>query len=188
MGSDAQGDILYYNGSQYARLGAGTSGQYLKTQGAGANPVWDWSKIAQVVNTMVGSVSSGTTTTPSDDSIPQISEGDSYMSLAIVPKSASSKLKIEVVFNYSNNGSDCTVALFQDSTANAVAAAQNLQSNNSPGQVVFTHYMTSGTTSSTTFSVRAGGTGGTVVFNGITGPSRRMGGVMASSITISEVN
>jgi hypothetical protein len=40
MGSDAQGDVLYYNGTDYARLGAGTSGHYLKTQGAGANPVW----------------------------------------------------------------------------------------------------------------------------------------------------
>lgn len=40
MGSDAQGDILYYNGTDYARLGAGTSGQFLKTQGAAANPAW----------------------------------------------------------------------------------------------------------------------------------------------------
>lgn len=40
MGSDAQGDVLYYNGTAYARLGAGTSGQFLKTQGAGANPTW----------------------------------------------------------------------------------------------------------------------------------------------------
>ena len=40
MGSDAQGDILYYNGTDYARLGVGSSGQFLKTQGAGANPIW----------------------------------------------------------------------------------------------------------------------------------------------------
>jgi hypothetical protein len=36
-----QGDLLYYNGSNLADLGPGTSGQFLKTQGAGANPVWD---------------------------------------------------------------------------------------------------------------------------------------------------
>ena len=35
-----QGDILYRDGSGLQRLGAGTSGQVLKTQGAGANPVW----------------------------------------------------------------------------------------------------------------------------------------------------
>ena len=36
----AQGDILYYDGSQWNRLPAGTAGYFLKTQGAGANPVW----------------------------------------------------------------------------------------------------------------------------------------------------
>ena len=41
LGSDAQGDIMYYNGTDWARLAAGTSGHFLKTQGAGANPVWD---------------------------------------------------------------------------------------------------------------------------------------------------
>ena len=35
-----QGDVLYRDGSGLARLGAGTSGQFLKTQGTGANPVW----------------------------------------------------------------------------------------------------------------------------------------------------
>ena len=35
-----QGDILYRDGSGLARLGAGTSGMFLKTQGTGANPVW----------------------------------------------------------------------------------------------------------------------------------------------------
>jgi len=35
-----QGDILYRDGSGLARLAAGTSGYYLKTQGTGANPVW----------------------------------------------------------------------------------------------------------------------------------------------------
>ena len=40
IGSDAQGDVLYYTGTDYARLPAGTSGDFLKTQGSGANPVW----------------------------------------------------------------------------------------------------------------------------------------------------
>ena len=35
-----QGDILYRDGSGLQRLGAGTSGQFLKTSGTGANPVW----------------------------------------------------------------------------------------------------------------------------------------------------
>lgn len=40
MGSDAQGDILYFNGTNYVRLAPGTSGDFLKTNGAGANPAW----------------------------------------------------------------------------------------------------------------------------------------------------
>ncbi|RWN33423.1 hypothetical protein [Mesorhizobium sp.] len=40
IGSASQGDILYRAGSAWARLGAGTSGQFLKTLGAGANPAW----------------------------------------------------------------------------------------------------------------------------------------------------
>lgn len=36
----AQGDIFYYNGSNIVKLAAGTNGYFLKTQGAGANPVW----------------------------------------------------------------------------------------------------------------------------------------------------
>ena len=37
----AQGHILYRNATGWVNLGPGTSGEFLKTQGAGANPVWD---------------------------------------------------------------------------------------------------------------------------------------------------
>ena len=47
-----QGDIVYRDGSGLARLGAGTSGQVLQTNGTGANPSWgtvssDWVKLAE---------------------------------------------------------------------------------------------------------------------------------------------
>jgi len=83
-----------------------------------------------------------------------------------------------------------TTALFQDSTANALAAMV-LKSGDTQtgfGPNVFTHYMTAGTVSETTFKIRAGvnASGGTFTFNGNSG-SRLMGGVMASSITITEI-
>jgi hypothetical protein len=48
-----QGDILYRDGSGLVRLGAGTSGQFLKTLGTGANPIWAdssgaWVKLGEV--------------------------------------------------------------------------------------------------------------------------------------------
>lgn len=38
--SQAQGDVIYFNGTNWVRLGAGTSGHFLKTNGTGANPEW----------------------------------------------------------------------------------------------------------------------------------------------------
>lgn len=40
LGSDAQGDVIFYNGTDWARLPAGASGQILTTQGGSANPIW----------------------------------------------------------------------------------------------------------------------------------------------------
>lgn len=145
----------------------------------------------QVVNTQTGAVNTGTTIIPYDDTIPQITEGDEYMTLAITPTSANNKLKIEVVghFAHSTIRPAFAIALFQDTTANALAA-MCAGSNYSAGQdmpICFTHYMTAGTTSETTFRVRAGASAaGTTTFNGA-GGARKLGGVMASSITITEI-
>ncbi len=40
IASEARGDVLYFDGTNWVRLSAGTNGQYLQTQGAGANPQW----------------------------------------------------------------------------------------------------------------------------------------------------
>lgn len=40
IGGDVQGDLLYYAGTDYTNLPAGTSGQFLQTMGAGVNPRW----------------------------------------------------------------------------------------------------------------------------------------------------
>lgn len=182
----------------------GTAGQALLSGGAGVRPAYGTAftpsasnalagSIVQVVNTQTGAYSSGTTVMPYDDTIPQNTEGDQYMSLAITPTSATNKLKITVVFNWcevSNTFNSTTVALFQDATASALAAigeetaGANLRIHNN----TFVHYMTSGTTSATTFKVRAGpDQAGTLGFNGDTAGARLFGGVCASSITIEEV-
>ena len=40
LGSDTQGDIMYYDSANWVRLGPGTAGLALVTGGAGANPSW----------------------------------------------------------------------------------------------------------------------------------------------------
>lgn len=58
--SYSQGDILYFNGAILTRLPAGTSGNFLKTQGAGANPIWAAASASLTVGTTT--ITSGTTT------------------------------------------------------------------------------------------------------------------------------
>lgn len=107
------------------------------------------------------------------------------MTRAITPTSTSSKLIIDVFVHLSHDSaaSYLTAALFQDTTADALAVGDAF--GGAATEVLgisFRHYMTAGTTSSTTFKVRGGGnTAGTVRFNGY------LGGVMASSITITEI-
>jgi hypothetical protein len=147
------------------------------------------SVVVQVVNGQTGAVATGTTNIPLDDTIPQNTEGDQYMSLAITPTSATHKLKIDVVFNGSVSVAEwIIVALFQDSTANALAVAPPyLSTGTGIATVTFSYYMTAGTTSATTFKVRAGKvSSGTMTFNGFSG-ARKFGGAIASSITITEL-
>lgn len=147
--------------------------------------------ILQIVNYQTGALATGTTTIPYDDTIPQITEGDQYMSLSITPKSATSKLKIDVVAMLTTSASAgwMTVALFQDTTANALAATTSIfyAGSGYGGTLPLTYFMTSGTTSSTTFKVRLGcNNAGTTSFNGQAG-LRIYGGSMNSSITITEI-
>ena len=147
-------------------------------------------KVVQVVNTQTGAVATGTTTTPLDDTIPQITEGTEFMTLAITPTSASNKLFIEVAVNYASSATNGrTWALHQDTTAGALACIHEQSAAGADELFIigFNHYMTSGTTSSTTFRVRGGGSNSsTITFNGASG-ARRNGGVLASSITITEI-
>lgn len=197
IASQAQGDIIYYNGTAWTRLGAGTSGRFLQTQGAAANPQWAAltasslpnGSVVQVVHTQTGAYASGTTTIPDDDTIPQNTEGDEYMTLAITPTSATSILVIQSMGIFDNTTADVIIgALFQDTTANALSATRTNMPENEVGYVLpVVHKMVSGTTSSTTFKYRAGAANtGTMEFNG-DGGARKLGGVMGSYITIWEV-
>lgn len=144
--------------------------------------------VLQVVNFQTGAVATGSTVIPHDDTIPQKTEGDEYMTLAITPSKATNKLKIDVVvFLCSASGDRRAAALFQDDTASALAVGMAYKGSTESHCIAFTHYMTAGTASETTFKVRAGTeTAQTNTFNGHEG-TRKYGGVLASSITITEI-
>jgi hypothetical protein len=166
----------------YAPDGAGGVVARTETSGSGA--------VAQKVGTVTGASSSGTTVMPYDDSIPQKTEGDEYMTLAITPTDAGNDLYIHVVVFGSVDGSDyMCIALFQDSGNDALAAvAGYIDSSTASLTIHLIYKMAAGTTSATTFKVRAGkATSGTFQFNGRTSTGRIFGGVAASSITIEEV-
>ena len=145
--------------------------------------------VVQVAHYETGAVATGSASIPLDDTIPQISEGTQFLSVSITPKSSSNKLIINVnLILRCAAVAGVTAALFQDLTANALAAANSDAAGaNYTANIAFCHSMPAGTTSATTFIVRAGSsTGSVVTVNGLNG-GRLFGGVMASSIMVTEV-
>ena len=130
--SGTDGNIITYDASgNPAAVSTGSSGQILTSAGSGSPPTFASAaaggKILQVVNTSTGALATGTTAHVLDDTIPQNSEGNEVMTLAITPASSSNYLIIEAQINGAVN-SDVRVmaALYQDSTANALAVNYNM--------------------------------------------------------------
>jgi len=149
--------------------------------------------VLQVVNYSSGALDTSTTVIPYDDTIPQNSEGKEWATLAITPKRNDSKLIIDVVLQVGNAigvANTLMAAIFQDSTAGALCAGITVPNNwfsyYGHETLVMRHWMTSATTSSTTFKVRFGADSGTMYING-NAAARKLGGVLLSSITITEV-
>lgn len=144
----------------------------------------------QVARNDTGAVATGTTQTPNDDTIPQNTEGDQYMSQAITPSSAANVLDIDHRGQYVGSSiNQIIVALHQDTTANALAAVaggNNANANYMMPQAIAKKILAA-TTASTTFKIRAGLDGAnTLTFNGSSG-GRKFGGVSLSYLQVAEV-
>jgi len=146
--------------------------------------------VVQVVNTTSVALATGTTLIPLDDTIPQNDEGTEFLTLAITPTNASNKLKIDVGGHWTAGTASrwIIMGLFQDSTAGAIAANADFETT-AAGIVThgLTHFMTAGTTSETTFKVRVGANASATISMNGQGEARTFGGVMGSSITITEI-
>jgi hypothetical protein len=147
--------------------------------------------IVQICMNQTGEVATGTTTLPSDDTIPQITEGNEFMTQAITPTSSLNLLRIRHEGSYGSSSTNALIsaAIFQDATSNALATRVFGRDStaNSPAGLVITYVMLAGTTSSTTLRLRAGtNAAGTTTFNG-TSAAREYGGSHTSSLSVEEI-
>lgn len=130
----------------------------------------------------------GTTVLPDDDTIPQNTEGVQMLTKSITPN-ACNLLRIRHLGQYASTAADnyVTAALFQDSGANAIAAAWGGRASAGRAQVHLEHVMLANIGSSTTFTIRAGSaSAGTIEMNG-KASGRLFGGVATSFLEIEEI-
>lgn len=182
-----QGDILYATAANtLGKLALGTADQVVTSDGTDTG--WDWPPLVQAVEgTPYTTYSSTTTTIPIDDTIPQNTEGVEYVTVSITPKNSAHRLVIEAsadVLDTAGATTYITGAIFQDSTASALAA-NILYMNTFERHLVLRHEMAAGTTSATTFKFRMGPNSGTLYVNG-NASGRFYGGVAAVRIRVTE--
>ncbi len=176
------GAPVVFNGA----LGTPSSGSLANCTGY---PAAAGSVVQVVEATPYTTYTSITTVIPIDDTIPQKTEGDEIITVAITPTSATNRLLIEACCEMVNAGAnlDCAMALFQDATANALAGAiKQLGGSGVYSQIVLSYEMAAGTTSETTFKIRIGPGSGTIYVNG-NASNRIFGGVSAVRLRVTEI-
>ncbi len=175
-----------------AAVAVGTATHVLTSNGVGAAPTFQAAagggSFIQEVYTQTSAYVSGTTVIPLDDTIPQNTEGFEVITVTITPTSATSILEISFdgVIGNTSGTYGTSIALFQDSTAGALAATStSVWTGASPISGTLRHNMVAGTTSATTFKIRIGpSVTSTSAINGASG--RLYGGVATTSITVKE--
>lgn len=123
---------------------------------------------------------------PADNTIPQSTEGDEWITLSITPKNAANLLLINVNVMVSCAGLG-VIALFKDTDTDALAVAGVRPPDTSvitSGTLIYRR--TAGGTSAITFKVRVGVSTGTFYVNR-TSSGALYGGAMVSSICITEI-
>lgn len=145
-------------------------------------------KVLQVARATHTAHTTTTASIPMDDTIPQESEGDEIMTLAVTPLSASSTLLIGFFGTVGHSAANGRVALalFQAGTADALHATMSTCPGafNVPASLV--HYVASGSTSARTYAVRFGVASGTGAVNG-TSAARLFGGVASCELIALEI-
>ena len=112
IGSDAQGDIMYYNGTQYVKLAKGSAGQVLKMNSGATAPEWA---------TDLGGMVKNWKYTTDNTHVTLQNAGDIYTQLntAITPSDASHRIIVMVNLGLVSTDSAADVGwdVLRDSTA-----------------------------------------------------------------------
>ena len=170
---DATGASWSYSGSVWAaRQSGGGSGGILVGRASASR----------------SDMATGTTIIPSDDTIPQITEGTQFLTLNYTPKLASSLIVATVDMNYaiSTNSGWLIGALFRGSATDAIAAVIHSQYNAWPGRLSLRAELSNTDGSLLALSFRAGlDVAGTMTMNGVVA-ARKLGGVARSWIRVEE--
>lgn len=185
-----KGDIYCY-GSSAARLAVGTNGYCLIADSSQSTGL-AWAQRARLLQTSYTAytiATSGSTTIPHDDTIPQNTEGTQLFTVSFTPVSASSTLYMCLTLAWSAAASDWFMGgIWVDSTANALAALDVYNTSSGASLPFALQYSeASGSTSARTYKVRVGDTGGAWGINGNTSGTRSMGGVKNCALIIYEV-
>lgn len=140
--------------------------------------------------TPYASYSTHNTIIPEDDTIPQNTEGSEIITVAITPENAANRLVIECDMPVISSGSNynATAALFQDTTADALAVATIYCTTlDLEMSLRLKHEMAAGTTSSTTFKIRIGPSqAGSIYLNG-SSTARLYGGISKIRLSVTEI-
>ena len=151
---------------------------------------FEHARLVQVVNATYNTYDTTTTTCGLDNTIPQISELEEFMTASITPTNTNNTLIVQFQAPVGMNSSSgpFIVAMFQDSTSNAIAVSATAENSGNYSQTNHMTFIKTGSigTSSTTFKMRYGSDGGTTAING-TSSAQLFNGCPTATLTIWEI-
>lgn len=153
------------------------------------NTIWSEAgmRVIQIKPSITAAYTTSTSTIPTDDTIPQSTEGVEIITSDFVPRSATSKILIVVFGSGKANSGGIIAAIFKDAGADALAAGHmGGQTADGIWGNAFFYVESSASTAKRTYKLRMGSTTG-VAF-GVNGNSatRLLGGVSISGIIVIE--